>query len=204
MIGMHDTDEVLLAHLISAERDFSDRLRAVRPDQWAEATPCSEWTVRELVSHMVQANLIYTLLLQGGSGEQFLTIRERDTLGSDPVAAFESAAAECLTAFGEPHRLDRIVDYPFGPVPGRQLVGLLLADTVVHTWDLARASGLDDQLTAQLVEWVLANIEWIFRGVSDSPIASPNSHRYFAAPAEFPPSPASPQDSLLHLMGRRP
>ncbi|QWF84888.1 TIGR03086 family metal-binding protein [Amycolatopsis sp. CA-230715] len=198
----HDDDEALFGHLRTANAGLLDRLRRVRHEHWAQPTPCAEWTVRQLVSHLVQANLIYALLLRGGRKEQFITIREQDTLGDDPLAAFERAAAECSAEFRAEGALDRAVDYPFGPVVGRQLLGLLIADVVVHTWDLARAIEGDERLDPELVSWTHANIEAIFDGVSDGPTATDNSGNYFAYPPSAPPRSADPQNLLLHLMGR--
>jgi len=31
---------------------FADRVNTVRSDQWADPTPCTEWTVRDLVNHV--------------------------------------------------------------------------------------------------------------------------------------------------------
>ena len=30
-------------------------IAGVKPDQWADPTPCSEWNVRELVNHTIAA-----------------------------------------------------------------------------------------------------------------------------------------------------
>ncbi|MET0168093.1 MAG: maleylpyruvate isomerase N-terminal domain-containing protein, partial [Vicinamibacterales bacterium] len=35
-----------------AHAEFERRLRLVRADQWADPTPCSEWSVRDLVNHV--------------------------------------------------------------------------------------------------------------------------------------------------------
>ena len=110
--------------------------------------------------------------------------------------------AECLRAFGEPGVLDRDADYPMGPVPGRRLLAIRLTDTVVHTWDLARAAGLDERLDPDLVGWILADLGWIYRDIAHSPVAEVTDHRFFAAPEGVVPE--APQDRLLHVMGRRP
>src|SRR5437764_9791566 len=34
----------------------------IRPEQWSAATPCTEWTVRNLVTHLVGANLIFAAI----------------------------------------------------------------------------------------------------------------------------------------------
>jgi uncharacterized protein (TIGR03086 family) len=50
-------------------------------------------------------------------------------------------------ALDDPGRATKTVSGISGEQPFEQLVGrLLCADTLVHTWDLARATGQDDQL----------------------------------------------------------
>ena len=33
---------------------FADKIAAVPPDRWAAATPCTEWSARDLVRHVVE------------------------------------------------------------------------------------------------------------------------------------------------------
>jgi len=35
----------------------------VRPDQWSAPTPCTDWTVRQLVDHLIGMNRVFTALL---------------------------------------------------------------------------------------------------------------------------------------------
>ncbi|MEV4442839.1 TIGR03086 family metal-binding protein [Streptomyces sp. NPDC049577] len=195
---MHDTDSMLLGYFDTAAEGFGDRLRAVPDTSWEDATPCTEWNVRQLAHHVIQGSRIYTALLRGGSSAEFMANLDQGVLDGDPVTIYRDAVAECRAAFRAAGALDRIVDYPFGPVPGRQLLGLYVVDAVTHTWDLARAVRLDERLDARTVRWILDNFEWIYGGVSESPIA--DSDRYYG-PATGAPG-ASAQDRLLNAMGR--
>ena len=200
--AMHDTDSALLTHFDTAVEGFEDRLRTVPDTDWQSPTPCTEWNVRQLVNHMIQGSHIYTALLRGGSSAEFMTNLNQDALDSDPVATYRDAVAECRAAFHVAGALDRTADYPFGPVSGRQLLGLYVVDAITHTWDLARAVRLDERLDPRTVRWVLHNFEWIYHGVSESPIT--DGHRYYGPPAQARTSDTSAQDRLLHLMGREP
>lgn len=40
--------------------------------------------MRQLVNHMTRGNLNYALLASGGSGSEFLPLRDRDALGGEP------------------------------------------------------------------------------------------------------------------------
>ncbi|GGO54495.1 TIGR03086 family metal-binding protein [Streptomyces lasiicapitis] len=202
---MNDTDSTLLSHFDTAAEGFSDRLSRLRamPDTcWENATPCTEWNVRQLVNHMIQGSRIYTSLLRGGSSAEFMTNLDHEALDGDLVTTYRDAVAECRAAFHAVGALDQIVDYPFEPVPGRQLLGLYVVDAITHTWDLARAVQLDERLDAHTVRWILDNFPWIYHGVSESPLT--DSNRYYGPPTEAPTSDTSQQGRLLHTMGRKP
>ena len=52
-----------------------------------------------------------------------------------------------LAAASEPGALDTVVTGPDGPTPlGRFLAVYMEVDTLVHTWDIARAVGADESL----------------------------------------------------------
>ena len=46
------TDD-LIATFSSAQAAFTERVRAVAPDQWQLGTPDTQWTVADLVGHLV-------------------------------------------------------------------------------------------------------------------------------------------------------
>ncbi|MFJ9413691.1 TIGR03086 family metal-binding protein [Streptomyces sp. NPDC101227] len=202
---MRETDNELFTLLTTAHADCAARIRLVRSAQWTDGTPCEKWDVRQLVGHLVQGNLVYTALLRGGSAGGFLTELDQDPLGDDPVADYERASADLLAGFRIPGTLDRTVDYPFAPITARQLLGLMVTDTLIHTWDLSRAIGADERLAAGLVDWVARNVAWIYAGMTESPLSATRSDLYYGTPVTDPPSgPDSPQHRLIRLMGRRP
>jgi uncharacterized protein (TIGR03086 family) len=176
-----------------AVEEFGARVNAVADDQWQLPTPCSDWNVRQLVNHLVYENR-WTVPLLGGStiaevGDRF----EGDLLGDRPKAAWEESAKEATGAVQEPGALERTVDLSSGPTPGREYVNQLLADHVIHAWDLARAIGADERLDPELVD---ACAGWF---------ASMEQH-YRAAGAVGPrpevPAGADAQTTLLAAFGR--
>ena len=80
-----------------------------------------------------------------------------------------------------------------GPTPAREYVEELTADLTVHSWDLARATGGDEQLDPALVRAAGALADRLpgdgVPGLFDPPIEVPEG--------------ASPQDRLLARFGRR-
>ncbi|GIF74780.1 TIGR03086 family metal-binding protein [Asanoa siamensis] len=174
---------------------FGDQVARIRPDQWSAPTPCRDWTVRDLVNHLVYEDRWSVPLVNGASlgsvGDRF----EGDLLGADPVTAARDAAAESIAAVSAPGALSRTVELSFGMTPADEYVRQLLADHVVHGWDLAAALGADRALDADLVrevaDWFPANEA----GYRDSGA--------IAAAVDVPAT-AGPQDRLIAAFGRNP
>ena len=133
---------------------FRDRVAEVRADQWSAPTPCTEWSVRQLVNHVVYEERWSVPLIEGATlasvGDRF----EGDLLGDDPAGATRTAVDASVRAVGEPGALDRTVELSIGPTPATEYVRQLLADHVVHGWDLAAAIGADRAIDDDLVSTV--------------------------------------------------
>ncbi|MCQ4040926.1 TIGR03086 family metal-binding protein [Streptantibioticus rubrisoli] len=183
---------------------FERRLRMVRSEQWNWPTPCSEWDVRRLVNHMTRGNLNYVALLGGATAAEFWRARDADALGADPVGAYARSVRECAAAFGGPGALRRVLDYPFGRMTGEQALAVRTTDSAIHTWDLTRAIGADDELDTGLAAWIDDHLREIYSGLAETPVSTDTTHRAFAAPGDPLPQGASRQDRLLHRMGRNP
>src|ERR1700677_1950180 len=118
---------------------FTVRLQGVGPDQWTLPTPCEEWTVRDLVAHVVDTQR-RVLGMVGGS----VTPVDPD---GDLVAQWGEASAALLDAVRDPARADTEVQAFAGPTRFCELVGgLSCSDKVVRPWDLARATGQPEVL----------------------------------------------------------
>ncbi|GAB3149087.1 TIGR03086 family metal-binding protein [Amycolatopsis sp. NPDC004378] len=187
---------MLLDRFLVASRDFERHLRTVAPDGWGAPTPCPEWDVRTLVNHMTRGNLNYIELTRGCSRDEFRAMRDADALGDDPVTAFTDSVRAFAAVFAEDSVLDQVLDYPPGKLTGRRALAMRTADSVVHTWDLARALGADETLDPGLVAWIDEDYEAIFAGLTLGP-------RFFAEPVADAPG-ASLQDRVLTRFGRDP
>ncbi|MFB8003489.1 TIGR03086 family metal-binding protein [Nocardia sp. NPDC056000] len=183
---------------------FERALNAIRPEQWVRPTPCAEWNVRQLVNHVTRGNLNYANLVEGGSAAEFLRQREVDALGTDPVAAFARSVSTCADAFAQPGALCRVLDYPLGRIAGRQALAVRTTDTTIHSWDLARALGVDDTLDPGLVAWIADHLDEIYTDLPETRTAIDTTHRFFAAARAAAAGDGPRQDRLLRQMGRAP
>lgn len=177
---------------------FGSLVPAVAADAWDNATPCTEWSVRDLVNHMVSEHLWAPRLLAGESIEDVGDAFDGDVIGplfeGDPMAAWSAVSSESRNAFAAVDDPDLRVHVSSGPTPARKYAAEMLMDLVVHGWDLARGAGLDEHGDPQAVAYVLASIEanrdsWLGSGV-------------FAPPVETDST--DPLVRLVALLGRRP
>ncbi len=136
----------------------ADVVKGVHADQLSAGTPCTEWTVRALLNHLVGTLWLAEGLLGDTPPRQLMPpggLPEADLLGEDPAAAYTEAAAAALAAARAGDALIRTHATPFGEMPGPLLAGFCILDVAVHGWDLATATGqhihLEDDLAAHLL-----------------------------------------------------
>lgn len=174
---------------------FTDRVHAVRADQWDAPTPCTEWTVRDLVAHLTGEQLwVPSLVREGATTASVGDAFDGDVLGPDPVASWDTAAAASRAAFREAGALDRTVHLSFGDTSAAFYCGQMTTDLVVHAWDLSRAIGADETLPDALVDFSVREVE---------PYAAELAKSGLFAPAVEQPRDADAQTRLLGLLGRR-
>ena len=113
----------------------------------------------------------------------------------DPKAAFAETLASTQAALAAPGALERVVPGPMGEMPLEQLIGrLICSDILVHTWDLARAAGLDESLDAVAVTQSFKGLQPL-----DAMIRRPG---VFGPKVEAPAG-ADEQTQFLSFLGRQ-
>jgi uncharacterized protein (TIGR03086 family) len=138
---------------------FLQRLRGVSAEQWDASTPCGDWSVRDLVQHILGGSQMAVTLAQGGTRQEATAALEAPLDESDPVGAIESIFTAEAQAFARPEVLERILPHPAADLPGADVLGFRVTDRAVHTWDLARATGQDEALDPEVLEVVWGGVE---------------------------------------------
>jgi uncharacterized protein (TIGR03086 family) len=163
-------------------------IAGVRPEHLDVGTPCAEWSVRELLEHMIGVVDGIGHAVAGDEPTAF-------ALGDDAAAQFAASSTASMTAWRSPGALDRMIDSRPGPMPGRLLAGINLLDTATHTWDLAVATGQPPELPEPVAVAALEASEEIVT-------AELRQGRF--GPARAVPDGASPTDRLTAYLGRTP
>jgi uncharacterized protein (TIGR03086 family) len=145
--------DLLTAHRV-ATRQFDNRVRLIRDAQWDNTTPCTEWTVRDLVKHLVYEQLWVPDLFAGKTIAEVGAAYDGDVLGNDPKGAWAAASTKARTAVTEPGALDRTVHLSYADTPASDYLEQLVVDLTVHSWDLARGINDDDEVPNDLAAFV--------------------------------------------------
>jgi uncharacterized protein (TIGR03086 family) len=166
---------------------FADRIAGVPDDAWDTPTPCADWSVRDLVSHVVAT--------QG----MFRGLVGRDTPevdpATDPLGAWATVSGLVQSDLDDPERAGTTFEGHFGTQSFEQAVDRFLNfDLVVHGWDLARATGQDTTIEPEDLERVAVGAA-AFGDAMRGPGAF--------GPEVDPPPDADEQAKLVAFLGRQ-
>jgi uncharacterized protein (TIGR03086 family) len=164
---------------------------AVRPDQLDASTPCTEWRLRQLLSHTVG---VVSSMGLAARGLEPVNPNEFP-LDADPGAQFRAEAERTLAAWRE-RGLEGEMNVGAGPMPAAVAFGINLADTTTHSWDIARASGQDAEVPDDVAR---AALDFARSFVNDDV----RSFAGFSAPVTVPET-ATPTEQLVAFLGRHP
>jgi uncharacterized protein (TIGR03086 family) len=181
---------------LAAQRAFTDRVHAVTDAQWSSPTPNSEWSVADLVDHLIDEHRWFPPLMHGHDLEAAGKVVEGARAGADPdrSAVWDEVAVASSDAVMEPDALDRTVVLSRGDTAAGDYVTEMTMDLIVHAWDLGKAIGFDQALPPDLAEFGYEQV----RGWGDV-----SASGYFQAPVSVPDD-ASAEDKLVGLTGRDP
>ncbi len=177
-----------------ATEEFARLVATVAPDQWSAPTPCVGWTVRDLVNHVIGEERWAVPLLHGKTIADVGSSLDGDLLGDDPVGAVFEAAQAAQDAVPEPVQERRKVHLSYGEEDVDEYISQLVADHLVHGWDLAVAIGgqrrFDPELVSEVSRW-FADREELYRTSGAIGPRPAGDH-------------ADPQDALIVAFGRDP
>ena len=131
---------------------FTQRVQAVPADAWNNPCPCEGWVARDIVGHLVD-------WLPGFFSRWEVDLSPAVAVDDDPVAAWITTSDAIQAALDDPQIAAREADSPMGRRPLDQVVAMIVVgDVLVHTWDLARATGQDETLDADEVARLLGGM----------------------------------------------
>jgi uncharacterized protein (TIGR03086 family) len=166
----------IASNYLRVAHGFSNVLASVKEDSWQNKTPCDDWNATELTKHVIATHQrVYSMI--GGDGIE----------GFDAELPLQAQWIVELRAYENVLNDDAIASIPVqtraGEQPFSELIeGLLMIDTLCHTWDLARATGADETLDPVAVSSAhakLVDMDQAIRvpgGFKDAIVATPDAN----------------------------
>lgn len=164
----------------------------ITPDQLSDPTPCSEFTVHDVLDHMIVLGGSFAYLFRG---EEPPVTEAPQTHGRVPASEVRAAMDDLLDAVRSDGAMERVLDTPIGELDGATFASVVAFDGLMHGWDLAVSTGQGYRVDAQVVDAVDA-----FARVALSDEL--REAGLFAAPTVAPGA-ATPIEALAAFSGRR-
>ncbi len=200
----------LRSELFAAQDWYADLVAAVGPAQLRDPTPCTDYDVRRLLTHV---STVFDKVT-GFAAEHRDPYADQDRSPEALTAASERLARERIDERTAPEQADalrsktkeareawqeNVLDTPiqlgWGPlVPGRVVTGIYLMEVLAHAWDLATATGRPSEAPDGLG----------VAGLAAARAGLPADRTGFPfGPAVEPAADAGPTEQLANWTGRR-
>ena len=169
---------------------FTARVEAVPPGAWENPAPCEGWVARDVVRHLVEWLPAFFCGQWGVEPPAALSVDD------DPAAAWKALDGTLQGALDDPAVAGAVRDTPIGPSSFAEAIDTICTpDVLVHTWDLARATGQDETLDAEVVHRFVEGMEPHDQAIRESGHYGPR------VPV---PDDADEQTRLIAFVGRQP
>lgn len=169
---------------------FDRTVRAVPGDAWERPSPCEGWVARDVVGHLVEWVPSFFARSAG------LDLGPMPPVDDDPVAAWAALDASLRAAFADRAVATRELDTPMGRLSVEDAINTFCTgDILVHTWDLARATGLDETLDPDEVHALFVSM-----APADEALRASG---HFGPPVQVPDD-TDEQTKLIAFTGRTP
>jgi uncharacterized protein (TIGR03086 family) len=177
-------DEIaLLTEVLDKTADIVD---GVTESDWTKPTPCSDYMVKDLVSHMVGWSASFVGAATGHTADVDPSAYQ---VSSTSAAEFRTALQAMVAGWTE-HGTDRTVSLiGAGSMPGQMVFDMTLMEYLAHGWDLASATGQPMPYTEDEAQAILdlahkhLGDEWRGEGkpfgeIVDVPVEAPPLDRF--------------------------
>jgi len=169
---------------------FTRRVEAVPADAWENESPCAGWVARDVVGHLVEwlpGFFFGTWTIDSGP---------IPPVADSPRVAWATVDHAIQSALDDPETANQVRDTPMGAATFADTIDQICTrDVLVHTWDIARATGLDETLDPEEVHRFVESME-------PADAAMRASGHY--GPRIEVPADADEQTRLIAFVGRRP
>jgi uncharacterized protein (TIGR03086 family) len=123
------------------------------------ATPCTDWDLRTLLNHTI----LWTSYSaeRRAHGESVAEELMSKDFAAEPgyAQAYQAQLARAVQAWSDPEAWSRELGVMGGTTPAADVAAMLIAEMVLHGWDVAKATGQDYHCDDEVARAVLKTVE---------------------------------------------
>ena len=131
----------------------------VQSAQLHQPTPCTDWDLRTLLNHTI----LWTAYSaeQRAYGQSVAEDLMNKDFAADPGFAkdYQVQAARAVKAWSDPQAWAGDRGVMGNDTPAQDIAAMLIAEMVLHSWDIAEATGQEYHCSKELAEAVLETVE---------------------------------------------
>ncbi len=136
-----------LSHILPACCALVDGIEVT---QMSNPTPCEKFTVQDVLDHMMGPASAFGHMFRGEQPPDVAAVAYEGV----PAEEFRRVMDDLLASVASDGALERTIESPFGRMDGDTFARLVAFDGLVHSWDLATATGQRVVLPTEVVEAV--------------------------------------------------
>ena len=160
-------------------------------DQLNDPTPCSNFSVHDVLDHMIVLGGSFTYWFRGEDAPE---LKAPGVAGRVPAAEFREVMEGLLDAVKSSGAMERTISAPMGEMPGSVFARLVAFDGLVHGWDIASSTGSKFELPPAVID----SVDGFARGAVTNEMRDGDTFKE----ATTPPADADAMASLVAFSGR--
>jgi len=177
-----------LSYILPTVSATVDRIQTM---QMNDPTPCSEFTVHDVLNHMMTLGGTFAHWFRG---EEAPEPKAPGVYGWVPAAEFREVMDDLLASIKSPGAMDRMLSTPMGEMQGATFAGLVAFDGLIHGWDLASSTGQSFDVPPE----VISSVDLFARGALRPEMRDGSTFKA----ATTAPDDASALEQLVAFSGR--
>jgi uncharacterized protein (TIGR03086 family) len=186
---------LMAAAAAEAARVVAGAAKAANTKNLEQTTPCTDWDLRTLLNHMILWTSYSAERRAYGESVAEDLMSKDFTAEPGYAQAYQAQIAKAVDAWSKPEAWEGDRNVMGSATPAADIAALLIAEMVLHGWDIAQATGQDYHCDDAVARNVLQTVE-----------AQGELFRQYQGFAAIVPVPADATafDRALSLSGRDP